>query len=138
MTRLEGELRTFFERYARTFHEDVERFCDLYEFPCETVRLDGTVQRFLTKGDAVGFFAAAKKAYEAEGCRRWDIRGLVADQRPSGGALVVIDWDMIDDAASPIRGWRQTYSLVESLGEWKVRGSTLHQGSERTYRVPPP
>jgi len=137
MTPLEGELRAFFEGYARTFHEDVERFCDLYEFPCETMRLDGTVQRFSTKGDAVSFFAAAKKAYETEGCRRWDIRGLVSDERPSGDVLVVVDWGMIDDAASPIRGWRQSYSLVSSLGAWKVCGSTLHQGSERTYQGSP-
>jgi hypothetical protein len=131
MNRLEDEFRAFFEKYARTFHEDVERFCDLYEFPCETTRLDGTVQRFSTKGEAASFFVAAKEAYEAEGCRRWDIRTLAADRRPFGRALVVIDWDMIDDAESPIRGWRQSYSLVERLGEWKVCGSTLHQGSER-------
>jgi hypothetical protein len=137
MTRLDEELGAFFGRYARTFHEDLERFCDLYEFPCETARLDGTVQRFSTKGDAVSFFAAAQKAYEAEGCRRWDIRGLVVHQHSPGRALVVVDWDMIDDTASPIRGWRQSYSLVESLGQWKVCGSTLHQGSERTYRAPP-
>jgi hypothetical protein len=138
MPPLEAEFRAFFERYARTFHQDVERFCDLYEFPCETARLDGTVQRFLTKGDAVAFFDVVKKAYEAEGCRRWDIRALAADLRPTGGVLVVVDWDMIDDAGSPIRGWRQSYSLVESLGEWRVCGSTLHSGSERTYRARPP
>jgi hypothetical protein len=34
MTRLDEDLRAYFERYARTFHEDVERFCDLYEFRC--------------------------------------------------------------------------------------------------------
>jgi hypothetical protein len=135
MTQVEAELRAFFERYARIFHEEVERFCDLYEFPCETARLDGSVQRFSTKADAVYFFAAAKKAYEAEGCRRWDIRHLVAEQPPSGGAFAVVDWDMVDDAASPIRGWKQSYSLLDSHGEWKVCGSTLHQGSERTYRV---
>jgi hypothetical protein len=133
----EREFRAFFERYARTFHEDIERFCDLYEFPCETARLDGTVQRFSTKGDAVTFFTAAKMAYEGEGCRRWDIRALVADERSSGDVLVVVDWDMIDEAASPIRGWRQSYSLVQSLRGWKVCASTLHQGSERSYRVPP-
>jgi hypothetical protein len=136
-TRLEEEFRAFFERYARTFHEDLERFCDLYEFPCETTRLDGTVLRFSTKRDAVSFFAAAKKGYEAEGCRRWNIRALSADQRPSGRALVVVEWDMIDEASAPIRGWTQSYSLVDSIGAWKVCASTLHPGSQRTYRVLP-
>src|SRR5439155_675046 len=56
MTPLEANLRAFFEEYARTFHQSVEGFCDLYEFPSETVRLDGTVQRFYTKGAAVEFF----------------------------------------------------------------------------------
>jgi hypothetical protein len=41
---------------------------------------------------------------------------------------------MVDDAESPIRGWRQSYTLVVRFGAWKVSGSTLHQGSERAYR----
>jgi hypothetical protein len=137
MTASDDEFRAFFGRYARTFHEDLEQFCDLYEFPCETVRLDGSVQRFSMRGDAVRFFEIVKMAYESEGCRRWNIRGLVAEQPRSSSALVVVDWDMIDGAGSPIRGWRQSYTLVERLGVWKVCASTLHQGSERTYREAP-
>jgi hypothetical protein len=136
MTPFENDFRAFFENYARMFHEDVERFCDLYEFPCTTARLDGTVHRFPTKKDAVGFFTTAKQTYEAEGCRRWAMRELVADQPPSGGAVVTVDWDMLDDGDSPIRGWRQSYTLVRSLDAWKVRASVLLGGSERKYREP--
>jgi|GEM_PF-6303364 len=61
MTPLETNLRSFFEQYARTFHEDIGAFCDLYDFPSETVRLDGTVLRFHTKDEATESFALAKK-----------------------------------------------------------------------------
>jgi hypothetical protein len=134
MTSLEKDFRAFFETYARTFHDDVGRFCDLYEFPCTTARLDGTVHRFPTKEDAVRFFTTAKASYEAEGCRRWAVKGLVTDQPPSGEVVATVDWDMLDGGDSPIRGWRQSYTLLRSLGGWKVRASTLLAGSERTYR----
>src|SRR5437764_9617560 len=96
MTSLEEDLRSFFERYARTFHEDVGLFCDLYEFPATTIRLDGTVQHFQAKHDAMQFFAVAKERYEAEGCRRWEIRTCAVERREPEGALVTIDWEMID------------------------------------------
>jgi hypothetical protein len=127
------DLLAFFERYARTFQEDVGRFCDLYEFPCVTTRLDGSVERFVTRDDAVRFFAAAKRRYEDEGCRRWAIRRLDVEPRRSED-VVIIDWDMLDTEGVAIRGWRQSYDVVRRHSDWKVRGSTLHAGSERAYR----
>ena len=133
MISLEADLHAFFERYSRAFHEDVDGFCELYHYPSSTVRLDGTVQWFHTKADAVAFFALAKQKYEDEGCRQWAIRGLAADQLGSGSAVATIDWDMTDADRSPIRGWRQTYNLIRGHDRWTVVHSTLHRGSEVTY-----
>jgi hypothetical protein len=132
MTQLETTLRAFFERYARTFHEDVERFCALYDFPSETVRLDGSVQRFDTRAAAVQFFAGARKKFEEEGCARWGIRGLVAEEVGEGYAAT-IDWDMLTADGRPIRGWRQTYEVAGGGTDWKVRRARLHAGSEVAY-----
>jgi hypothetical protein len=134
---LEARLRAFFEEYARTFHESVERFCELYEFPSETVRLDGSAQRFDTKGAAVKFFTVAKKRYEDEGCAQWGIRGLVAEDRGPGCARATIDWDMKDADGTPIRGWRQTYDVIGGPIRWRVQHSILHAGSEVAYPAPP-
>jgi hypothetical protein len=131
MTPLEADLLAFFEAYARTFHEDVDSFCDLYRFPSTTARLDGTVVLFSAKADALAFFSSAKQRYEAEGCARWAIRRLVAEQLGSGSAIATIDWDMTTADHSPIRGWQQTYNVIRSFGTWKVLHSTLHVGSER-------
>jgi hypothetical protein len=133
MTLLETNLRAFFEKYARTFHQSVERFCELYDVPSETVRLDGTVQRFDTPGAAVEFFTLAKKRYEDEGCAQWGIRGLLAEDRGPGRARATIDWDMKDAGGMPIRGWRQTYDVIGGPIDWRVQHSTLHAGSEVAY-----
>ncbi len=109
MNPLETNLRAFFEQYALTFHQDFEGFCDLYDFPSETVRLDGVVQRFQTKDAAAEFFALAKKKYENEGCVQWGIRGFVAEDLGTGRAIAMVDWDMKTSDGMPIRGWRQTY-----------------------------
>ncbi|HXT99470.1 MAG TPA: hypothetical protein VN903_00670 [Polyangia bacterium] len=133
MTPLEENLRAFFQNYARTFHQDLNNFCDLYEIPSETVRLDGLVQRFDTKGTAVEFFTLAKKRYEEEGCAQWGIRGFVVEDRGGGRARATIDWDMKDANGMPIRGWRQTYDVIGGPIHWKVQHSTLHAGSEVAY-----
>jgi hypothetical protein len=130
---LEADLRTFFEHYARTFHEDIGRFCDLYNFPSLTVRLDGTIQSFQTRDDAVLFFSRARQAFEDEGCRRWAIRAFTAERLGSGSAAATIDWDMMTANQARIRGWRQTYNVVGAGGRWKVVLSTLHRGSEVAY-----
>ncbi|MCA3160106.1 MAG: hypothetical protein ING31_11025 [Burkholderiales bacterium] len=129
----ESDLREFFETYARTFHEDISRFCDLYYFPSATVRLDGTVQFFHAKEDAMHFFTRAKQRYEEDGCAHWRIRRLAAEQLGSGSASATIDWDMLKADQSPIRGWRQTYNVIGSTSHWKVLHSTLHMGSELGY-----
>jgi hypothetical protein len=133
MTPLETNLRSFFEQYARTFHGDVGAFCDLYDFPSETVRLDGTVLRFHTKDEAANFFALAKKKYEDEGCSQWGIRSLVAEERGSGHVVATIGWDMRSRDGVPIRGWTQTYEVIGGPIHWKVRSSTLHRGTEVAY-----
>ena len=138
MTPLEASLRTFFETYARTFHQSVERFCELYDFPSETVRLDGVVQRFEGEAAAVEFFTVAKQRYEDEGCAQWGIRGFVAEDRGSGRARVTIDWDMQHADGRPIRGWRQTYDVIGGPGHWRVQHATLHAGSEVAYPGRPP
>jgi hypothetical protein len=133
MSHLQIDLHAFFERYARTFHEDVGRFCDLYFYPSTTVRLDGTVQLFGAKEGAVHFFSLAKQKYENEGCSRWAIRNLSAVQLGDGGAAATVDWDMLSVDRSQIRGWRQTYNVIGTPGHWRVLHSTLHMGSERAY-----
>ncbi len=133
MNQLETDLRAFFEHYARTFHEDVGRFCDLYFLPATTVRLDGSVQLFQTRQDAVRFFALAKQKYENEGCTRWSIRRFNAEQLGEGSAAATIEWDMLRADHSKIRGWRQTYNVIGKPGHWKVLHSTLHIGSELVY-----
>ena len=70
-TELETNLRDFFDGYARAFHADLGRFCEHYHFPSTTARLDGTLQSFVTKDEAMDFFAGAKETYEAEGCTQW-------------------------------------------------------------------
>jgi len=137
MTPLEADLRAYFEMYARTFHESVERFCDLYEFPSETVRLDGTVQRFYTQRAAEEFFSLAKSRYEVEGCAQWGIRSFTAEDLGPGHARATIDWDMKDSDGTPIRGWRQTYDVIGGPKHWRVRHSTLHAGSEVAYPALP-
>jgi hypothetical protein len=129
-TELDVELRAFFESYADAFHADVGSFCDRFHFPATTVRLDGAVQLFRTKEDALAFFTVAKQRYEAEGCRRWAIHRLAVEPLGSGSAAVTIDWSMLRGDGSPIRGWRQTYNLVGGPRRWKVLLSTLHIGSE--------
>jgi hypothetical protein len=137
MNSLETNLRAFFEHYARTFHQDLEGFCDLYDFPSETIRLDGAVQRFHTRDAAAEFFALAKQKYETEGCAQWGIRGLVAEDRGSGRAAATIDWDMKSSNGMRIRGWKQTYELMGGPVHWKVQRSMLHPGSEVAYSALP-
>jgi len=137
MTQLETNLRAFFERYARTFHQDVERFCELYAFPSETVRLDGTVQLFRGKAAAIEFYALAKRRYENEGCAQWGIRRFVAEDSGSGCASATIDWDMKTADGRPIRGWRQTYGVAGGPLHWRVQRSMLHAGSEVVYPAAP-
>jgi hypothetical protein len=99
------------------------------------VRLDGTVQRFCTRGAAVEFFTLAKKKYENEGCAQWGIRGFVAEDLGPSGARATIDWDMKDTDGMPIRGWKQTYDVIGGPIHWRVQHSTLHAGSEVAYPV---
>ena len=134
---LETSLRAFFEHYARTFHQDVERFCDLFDVPSETLRLDGSVQRFDTRRAAVEFFALAKSKFEDEGCAQWGIRGLAAEDLGRGCAMATIEWDMQRIDGTPIRGWRQTYYVVGGPIHWKVHRSALHAGSEVVYPALP-
>jgi hypothetical protein len=94
------------------------------------VRLDGGVQVFLKKEDAVTFFSEARQKFETEGCRQWSIDRLTAEPLGETAAVATIDWEMMRDDRSRIRGWRQTYNLLGRPGHWKVVLSTLHAGSE--------
>jgi hypothetical protein len=129
-TELETELRAFFEGYARTFHADLDRFCEHFHFPCTTVRLDGALQVLRTKEEALEFFAAAQEQYEAEGCTHWGITQLAAVPLGEGSATATIDWAMLRADGSSIRGWTQTYNVIGSAHGWHVLLSTLHVGSE--------
>jgi hypothetical protein len=129
-TELETDLRDFFDGYARAFHADLGRFCEHYHFPSTTARLDGTLQSFVTKDEAMDFFAGAKQAYEVEGCTQWAIKRLTALPLGTGSAAATIDWVMLRADESPIRGWTQTYNVIASSNGWHVLLSTLHVGSE--------
>jgi len=129
-TALETELRGFFDGYARAFHADLARFCEHYHFPSTTARLDGTLQSFVTKEEAMDFFAGAKARYEAEGCTHWGIKRLAALPLGAGSAAATIDWEMLRADDSPIRGWTQTYNVIASSNGWHVLLSTMHVGSE--------
>src|SRR4051794_29352032 len=131
MTDVEAQLRGFFERYAQSFHLDVPAFCDNFHFPSTTVRLDGSVHVFQAKEDAVEFFTAARRKFEAEGCIRWAIDRFIVTELGVGSAAVTIDWTMLRADGSPIRGWRQTYNVIGGPNRWRVLLSTLHAGSER-------
>jgi hypothetical protein len=135
MTSVETELREYFERYAKLFHENLDQFCALYHEPSTTVRLDGSVEQFQTRPLAHEFFASARANYERLGCRSWAIRNFSVQELGTSSAAATLDWEMLTADGALIRGWRQTYNVIRSDESWLVVLSTLHVGTDSLLPV---
>jgi hypothetical protein len=124
--RLEGEVRSFLESYNKAFRSiDGARIAAFFHSPCVTLRGDGSIH-CLTSDDAGPFFQGVAQTYFREGYR--DARFKVLQVVPIGGrsALVTVDWELLRDDGSVIRGWRQSYNLVRTKDAWRILVSTFH------------
>jgi hypothetical protein len=123
---LESEVRSFLESYNKAFSSiDGGRIAALYHSPCVTLRGDGSIH-CLTSNDLGFFFQGVADTYYREGYRggRFKILQVV----PIGGrsALVTVDWELLREDGSAIRGWRQSYNLVRMKTGWQILVSTFH------------
>jgi hypothetical protein len=126
LQRLEDEVRGFLESYNKAFASiDGTRIAALYHSPCVTLRGDGSIH-CLTSHDVGPFFQGVAETYYREGYRngRFKILQVV----PIGGrsALVTVDWELLRENGSLIRGWRQSYNLVRVQATWQILVSTFH------------
>ena len=124
--RLEDDVRNFLESYNKAFASiDGARIAALYHSPCVTLRGDGSIHS-LTSNDLAAFFQNVANTYHREGFR--DGRFKVLQVVPIGGrsALVTVDWELLREDGSLIRGWRQSYNLVRTKTGWQILVSTFH------------
>ena len=124
--RLEDDVRNFLESYNKAFASiDGARIAALYHSPCVTLRGDGSIHS-LTSNDLAAFFQSVASTYHREGFR--DGRFKVLQVVPIGGrsALVTVDWELLREDGSLIRGWRQSYNLVRTKTGWHILVSTFH------------
>jgi hypothetical protein len=124
--RLKEEARAFLEAYDSAFASiDGARIAGLYHSPCVTLRGDGSIH-CLTSSEVERFFQGVAEAYYREGYRKG--RFELLDVIPIGGrgALVTVDWKLLREDGSLIRGWRQSYNLVRVQGGWRILVSTFH------------
>jgi hypothetical protein len=126
LQRLEDEVGSFLETYNEAFASiDSTRIAALYYSPCITLRGDGSIH-CLTSRDLGSFFQGVAETYYREGYRngRFKILQVV----PIGGrsALVTVDWELLREDGSVIRGWRQSYNLVRVQATWQILVSTFH------------
>lgn len=123
---LEDEVRSFLESYNKAFRSiDGARIAPLYHSPCVTLRGDGSIH-CLTSADVGPFLQGVADTYYREGYR--DARFNMLQVVPIGGrsALVTVDWELLRDDGSVIRGWRQSYNLVRMKDGWRILVSTFH------------
>jgi hypothetical protein len=125
--RLNDEVNAFLKSYNTAFASiDGARIAALYHSPCVTLRGDGSIH-CLTSKDLESFFQGVADTYYREGFRNG--RFKIVEVVPIGGrsALVTVDWELLRDDASVIRGWRQSYNLVrvQKTG-WQILVSTFH------------
>lgn len=123
---LEDEVRIFLQSYNEAFASiDGARIAALYHSPCITLRGDGSIHS-LTSNDLAAFFQNVANTYHREGFRngRFKILQVV----PIGGrsTLVTVDWELLREDGSVIRGWRQSYNLVRMKSGWQILVSTFH------------
>ena len=124
--RLKDEVGSFLDSYNTAFASiDGARVAALYHSPCVTLRGDGSIH-CLASHDLERFFQGVADTYYREGYRNG--RFKIVDLMPIGrrSALVTVDWELLREDASVLRGWRQSYNLVRVQDGWRILVSTFH------------
>lgn len=113
---LEQSVRTFFGEYNGLWSApkiDASRVALFYHAPCLTLRGDGSFHALMTRQEVEAFLQRVADTYKGEGLHHSLIKSF--SFTPVGGrsAFVTIDWEMRRQDNSVIRGWRQSYNLVQ-------------------------
>lgn len=101
-------------------------FADLYHLPSINVRGDGSVHCLKTPDETRQFFQAVADNNHRDGCRSWRSRNLDVRQLGGRSALVTVDWEMLREDGSTIRGWRHSYHLIRAEPGWRILASAVH------------
>src|SRR5262245_17631214 len=121
------EAIAFFERYRMEFDKaNWMTFTSLFLEPFVTVRGDGSVKLFQSRGETRKFFETVADAWRGEGYHRFTTTNFEVMPMGRLSRLVTFDWEMLRADGSLLRKWRQSYQLILIQSEWKVLSSTFH------------
>jgi hypothetical protein len=101
-------------------------FTSLFHEPFVTVRGDGGVKLFQSRGETRKFFETVADAWRREGYHRFTTTNFEVMPMGRLSRLVTFDWEMLRADGSLLRKWRQSYQLILIQSEWKVLSSTFH------------
>lgn len=121
------QVRGFFEEYNKAFASiDGSRIAALYSAPTVTVRADSSIHCLQSREELARFFQNVADTYHREGYRNGRFKNLEVISIGGRSALATMEWELLRQDGSVIRGWRQSYNLIRRDGGWQILVSTFH------------
>ena len=122
-----SEISKFFSDYTKLFDaRDGATIATYYHAPSISMRADASVHVFQTRGELQEFFQEVAEKYYSEGLRNSRFINLEIKPLGSKSVLATLEWQMLREDGSCIRGWRQSYNLIRPNERWQILASTIH------------
>ena len=120
-------IRSLLERYREAFDAaDARMIAECYHEPCVTIRGDGSFHLLPDKISTQRLLGAVADQYHREGMQRGVYSNLQIQMLGEKCALVTLDWQLLRSDGSVIRGWAQSYNVIDVNGTCYFYVSTFH------------
>ena len=97
-----------------------------YVAPYLAVRADGSSEVFLTRESIARYFEKVLDGYHRRGCRSCRHKALEIVPAGSAAVFATVTWELLNQNASIVTTWRESYNLVRSGEGLKACASMDH------------
>ena len=124
---MDTDIRQFFDRFVQAFASfDGEAIASRYVAPYMAVRSDGSARVLATPADIAAYFQGVLDDYRKLGCAGCRYKDLQQQVLGATAALATVTWVLEKSGGEVISSWRESYTLVRTEHELKVRASVDH------------
>lgn len=124
---MDNEIRQFFDRFVQDFPSfDGERIAGRYVAPYMAIQSDGDARMLNAPADISAYFQGVLDDYRKLGCTGCRYEELQLHMLGANAVLATVTWILEKAGGEVISSWRESYTLVRSEGQLKVRASVDH------------